>query len=113
MVFEMPDSASVILSTRICLPHQYAPGRMGESKAPVMVSRSVLETVSGLRKGSALVRVVKVVQWRQYFFLPALVLATTPSVIASHADKQAQANIGREEGGILFMIYFMAEGNLS
>ena len=34
-----------------------------------------------------------------------MVLATTPSVVASHADKQARAYIGREEGDILPMIF--------
>ena len=74
-----------------------------------MISRSISETVSGLRNGSVLVRDVKVVQWRQYFLLSAFVLATTPSVVDSHADKQAQGNIGWEEGGILPMICSVAE----
>ena len=113
MVFEMADSASVTLATRNCLPHQYVPFRTSEAKAPVMICHSISKTVSELRNGSVLVRVVNVVQCRQYFFLSALVLATTPSVVASHADKQARANIGREEGDILPMICSMAEGNSS
>ena len=49
-------------------------------------------------------RAVKVDRCFQYFSLSALVLGVTPSVVASHVNRQALANIVREEGGILSMI---------
>jgi len=99
VVFKMAESASVTLEM-ICFPRPYIPCRTSATKAHVMTSHLIYETVSGLRKGSVFVRVMKVIQWRQYFFLSALVLATTPSVVAYHPERQTRANIGREAGGI-------------
>ena len=56
--------------------------------------------------------VVNAVQWRQYFSLSALVLGVPPSVVASHADRQALANIGREVDGILSRFFSVGVENL-
>ena len=58
-------------------------------------------------------RVEKAAQCFQYCCLSALVLGVTPSVVASHADRQALMNIVREEGGTRAMIFSVGGGNES
>ena len=70
-------------------------------------------TLEGLRNGSVWVRAANAVQCLQYFCLSALVLAVTPRVVASHADRQALMNIVREEGGTRAMIFSVGGGNES
>ena len=77
-----------------------------------MMSRSMSLTDDGLRKGSVCVRVVKAVQWRQYFCLSCVFLVVTPSAVASHADRTALANIAREVGGIRPMMFAEGGGNV-
>ena len=68
------------------------------------MSLSIQLTLAGSRNGSVWVSEVNVTQCLQYFCLSVLVLAVTPRVVASHADRQALMNIVREEGGTRSMI---------
>ena len=113
MVFEMAQMASLIVDTLICFPRPYTPCRTRAAKAPTTISRSSSDTVLELRKGSVWVMDVNATQCLQYFCLSALVLGVTPSVVASHADRQALANIFREEGGTRPKILTVVEENVS